>query len=266
VVTLAALLAAALAPAPMRLYGGRDGWIDPPAAAAHAGAIASANWHASAALLARHQPDALLIDIGSTTTDLIPVAGGRIAVAGYSDAERLASGELVYTGLTRSQPMSLGPRAPFAGGWTELANECFASMADVRRILGDLPAGADQMAQADGRGQSIAESAARLARLIGRDAVDASAADWRRLAAWFAEQQLRRITDGAHLVLSHGRLAATAPVVGAGVGRGLAAQVATRLGRGYRDYAEAIGAAAIGPDDPGWLAACAPAAAVALLA
>jgi probable H4MPT-linked C1 transfer pathway protein len=261
VVTLAGLMAAALAPAPVRLYGGRDGWIAPGAAAGHVGAIASANWHASAALLARHAPDALLIDIGSTTTDIVPVAGGQVAAAGHTDAERLAVGELVYTGLTRSHPMSLASRAPFAGGWTELANECFASMADIRRILGDLPAGADQMATSDGRGQSVTESQARLARLVGRDAGDGAAADWRRLAGWFAEAQLRRITDGAFVVLSRGTLADGAPVVGAGVGRGIAAEVAGRLGLAYRDYGEAIGA-----EVTGWLAACAPAVAVALLA
>ncbi|WP_199445695.1 hydantoinase/oxoprolinase family protein, partial [Acidisphaera rubrifaciens] len=187
VATLAAIMEEALAPVPVAIYAGRDGWVAPGAAGAHVVAVASANWHASAALLARAVPDALLIDMGSTTTDIIAVAGGRVAAAGYTDADRLASGELVYTGLVRSHPMALGPRAPFAGGWTELANEYFASMADARRILGDLPEGADQMEQVDGRGQSVAESTARLARVIGRDAADAPKAAWRGLAAWFTE-------------------------------------------------------------------------------
>lgn len=261
VATLAAIMEAALAPVPVAIYAGREGWVAPGAAGAHVAAVASANWHASAALLARALPDALLIDMGSTTTDIIPVAGGRVAAAGYTDAERLASGELVYTGLVRSHPMALGPRAPFAGGWTELANEYFASMADARRVLGDLPDGADQMEQVDGRGQSVAESTARLARVIGRDAADAPDAAWRGLAAWFTEQQVRRVTDGAYQVLSRGVLPEGVAVVGAGVGRGLVAEVARRLALPYRDYAEAVGVS-----DPGWLGACAPAAAVALLA
>ena len=77
-------------------------------AASHAADIASANWHASAALVALKLRDALFIDIGSTTTDIIPVVAGRVAAVGYSDAERLASGELVYTGMTRSFVMALG--------------------------------------------------------------------------------------------------------------------------------------------------------------
>ncbi len=262
VIALTAIMVRQLAPAPVALYAGRIGLLDPAEAAAHVADIASANWHASAALLARHVPDALLIDIGSTTTDLIPIAAGRVAAHGYTDAERLASGELVYTGLTRAHPMALGPRAPFAGGWTDLANEYFASMADARRILGDLPEGADQMEQIDGAGTSVPESIARLARVVGRDAADASQAAWRRLAAWFAEAQERRILDGAHLLLSRGTLPDGAPVVGAGVGRFLAEKIAQRLALPYRDYAAALGYAA----PPPWLASCAPAAAVALLA
>ena len=47
----------------------------------------------------RFAPEALLIDIGSTTADLIPIVGGLPATTGYSDAERLETGELVYTGM-----------------------------------------------------------------------------------------------------------------------------------------------------------------------
>ena len=71
--------------------------------------------------------DALFVDIGSTTTDLMPVAMARCTHSGYTDAERLACGELVYTGMTRSFVMALATRAPFAGSWTTLAAEYFAS-------------------------------------------------------------------------------------------------------------------------------------------
>src|SRR6202140_2354322 len=38
--------------------------------------VAAANWMASATLVARIFPDALFLDVGSTTTDVIPVVGG----------------------------------------------------------------------------------------------------------------------------------------------------------------------------------------------
>ena len=39
---------------------------------------------------------------------------GRVADRGFTDAERLATGELVYTGLTRT-PFAVAKRAPFRG-------------------------------------------------------------------------------------------------------------------------------------------------------
>ena len=192
---LAAIAASHLAPAASSLYAGRAGFVGLGEAASHAADIASANWHASAALLALELRDALFIDIGSTTADLIPIVAGRVAALGYSDAERLASGELVYTGMTRSFVMALASRAPFRGAWTTLMNEYFASSADVHRILGDLPEGADKMPTADGREKTVEASRARLARMIGREADEAAALGmgWsRRLVCGSANPRNRR--------------------------------------------------------------------------
>src|SRR5262252_7785993 len=150
-----------------------------------------------ASLAARAVRTALLVDIGSTTTDLVPIVTGSVAARGYTDAERLAAGELVYTGMVRSFAMAVAERAPFAGRWSPLINENFATMADVHRILGQLPDGVDQMATPDGRAKSIEASRARLARMIGCDMDDASGTAWSMLARWFAEGQIRAIIDGA---------------------------------------------------------------------
>jgi probable H4MPT-linked C1 transfer pathway protein len=223
-------LVRALPQGTLRLYAGPHGLIAPALAASHIEAIASANWHASAALAARYG-DALFVDIGSTTTDIVPLQNGGVHARGYTDADRLASGELVYTGLTRSFVMALAPRAPFAGRWTTLAAEYFASAADVHRILDTLHEAADQMDTADGRPKTVGASRARLARMIGQDAADASDADWHALAAWFSEVQLRQIHDGALLVLSGAGLPPDAPVITAGVGALIGQRLADRLGR-----------------------------------
>ena len=225
----------------------------------HAADIASANWHASAELVALKLRDALFIDIGSTTTDIIPIVAGRVAAVGYSDAERLASGELLYTGMTRSFVMSIASRAPFRGAWTPLMNEYFASSADVHRMLGDLPDGADKMATADGREKTVEASRARLARMIGREAGEGAASEWDGLAAWFAEAQIRQIADAASLRLSRNDVAVVAPVIAAGVGEGVAAEAARRLRRSCVGFSSLISA-------PGEASHCAPAVAVALLA
>jgi probable H4MPT-linked C1 transfer pathway protein len=113
VVALAALTASALAPAPLRFYAGRAGFLSLEAVGAHASDVASANWHASAALIARCCREALLIDMGSTTTDIIPIVAGAVAARGYTDAERLATGELAYAGLVRSLAFASASRVPF---------------------------------------------------------------------------------------------------------------------------------------------------------
>ena len=64
--------------------------------------VAAANWMASARFVARNVADALLLDVGSTTADVIPIVAGRAAARGQTDPDRLRTGELVYTGALRT--------------------------------------------------------------------------------------------------------------------------------------------------------------------
>ena len=262
VLCLADIAARELAGAPVLLYAGPAGFVVPGDAVGHARAIASANWHASAALAAVKCGDGLFADIGSTTTDLIPLIDGGIAAVGYTDAERLTAGELVYTGLVRSFVMATAEAAPFRGAWTALVNENFATMADVHRLLGTLPAETDQMPTADGRDKTLGASRARLARMIGYDATDAGDADWTALAQWFAEAQLRRIADAAVLVLSRAPLPPGAPVISAGAGGSIVAELARRL---HRDCVAFDTLLDVDPQVRAAANHCAPAAALALL-
>jgi probable H4MPT-linked C1 transfer pathway protein len=259
---LSRLAACELAQGSVLLYAGRAGFIAPDQAKNHVEDIASANWHASAALVGRRLSAALFLDMGSTTTDIVPVVGATIAARGYTDAERLSAGELVYTGLVRGFVMATAERAPFAGQWTTLIKENFANMADVHRILGTLPDGADQMTTADGRDKTVAASQARLARMVGRDIHDADNAAWALLARWFAEAQIRAVTDGALLVLSRAGLPADAPVVGAGIGGAVLREVARRLGRQHIAFETLLDVA---PEARERASHCAPAAALAVL-
>ena len=141
-------------------------------------------------------------------------------------------------------------------------NEYFASMADVHRILGVLDEEDDRLPAADGKEKTVQASVARLARMVGRDAADLAPGEWRDLARWFSERQLRGIHDAAFLVAS--RLSDAAPVVAAGSGRWQLRRLAERLGRRFVDLAEVIPAA----DEAvrSRASSAAPAAAVALLA
>lgn len=248
----------------VRIYAGRAGFCVAGAAADQAASVASANWHATAALVGRDVAHALLVDIGSTTSDLIPIVDGRPAATGYSDAERLETGELVYTGVVRTPLLALGEHAPFRGRRTRLMAETFAHAGDVYRLTGDLPETADQQPTGDLKGKSVPESETRLARMIGRDRGEGTAQDWARLARHFAEAQLRLLDDAAATLLSRPDLPEDAPLVVCGAGAFLAEWLARRLGRSSRAFTAVIADRIAG--DPDWASTCGPAVAVGLLA
>ncbi len=246
----------------LRVLAGRTGLVAPAAARARALEVASANWLATALLVADRLPEGIVVDLGSTTTDILPFAGGRVLTEGSTDRERLAAGELVYQGLTRTPVMAIAHTAPIAGRQVPLMNELFATTADVYRLLGRLDEPMDQHPAADGGAKTETGSARRLARMVGADLADVPLPAWRRLAAWLAETQLRRIADALALVLSRDLVADTAPLVGAGCGRHLVRDLADRCGRPYADFASLVDA---DPAAAGWAATCAPAVATALL-
>jgi probable H4MPT-linked C1 transfer pathway protein len=254
-----------------RFFAGADGWLSQQQAADDWRAVASANWLATASWVATRVPDALLVDIGSTTTDIIPVASGRVAARGADDAARLVSGELVYQGVVRTPLCGVAHRIPFRDETANVMNEWFATMADVYRLTGELWPAHDQHPSADDGPKTEAASRARLARMIGRDAADASDTEWRCFAQRWRHAQLQTI--GANLArvrAAHPSLA-NAPLVGAGCGRFLVAALAQQDGCRYVDFATLVGAVSADatPEHtelPEWVATCAPSVAVALLA
>jgi probable H4MPT-linked C1 transfer pathway protein len=93
------------------------------AARARPWAVAAANWVATGLAVADGHSDALLLDIGSTTADIVPIAAGRVAANGRTDLDRLLAGELVYTGVLRTDLAAIAPRVPVRGGWCPVSSE-----------------------------------------------------------------------------------------------------------------------------------------------
>ena len=263
---IAAALAQRLGPR-LRFYAGDAGWLTPQSCADGWRSVASANWLATASWIASRVPDALLIDIGSTTTDIIPIAGGGVVARAATDAGRLATGELVYQGVVRTPLCGIAQRIEFAGETVNVMNEWFATTADVYRLTGELAPHYDLYPSADQGPKTEAASRTRLARMIGRDAHEAGSDEWRGFALRWRELQLREIgANLARVTAAHPELAA-APLVGAGCGRFLAAALADmeadEAPRAYIDFGTLAGVPANRSD---WAATCAPSVAVALLA
>jgi probable H4MPT-linked C1 transfer pathway protein len=253
--------------ATLRVYAGDAGWLSTPAAAEAATAVASANWLALATLVARIVADAVLLDIGSTTSDVILLEHGKVRCQGRDDAARLTCGELVYSGVVRTPVMAICRQVPVQGRWQNLTAEYFATMADVYRLLGQLDEAHDQMPSADGRSKDIEGSARRLARMLGRDfGLDASLADVQGVARYLARVQAREIEDAVALQASRVADAnAALPVIGAGAGCFVAAQVAQLQGRAFQPF-QALLEPDLHPALAAQAALAAPAVAVAKLA
>src|SRR5437899_8368833 len=100
---------AAFPEADVRVYAADGRFLSVAAARIEPLAVAAANWAATAQLVARSFPEAIVIDTGTTTTDIIPIAAGRVAARGRTDHERLREGELVYTGALRTPADAVAP-------------------------------------------------------------------------------------------------------------------------------------------------------------
>lgn len=132
---------------------------------------AASNWLALAQVAARLVPEGtgLLIDIGTTTTDLIPLADGRAEARGRTDTERLQNGELVYAGVRRTPVSALATELPFRGRLTGLSAELFASTLDVYLVLGEIAPDPKDHSTADGRPAAVHSARDRLARMVCAD-------------------------------------------------------------------------------------------------
>jgi len=206
--------------------GGRDvgvylteGRIVPvPVARNDALLAAASNWHALASFAARYgeSQTAVLVDCGSTTVDVIPIVASSPAALGRTDPERLVSGELVYTGVTRSPVCAVVSHLPWRGERCPVAQELFATTDDAYLLLGETPEEAQNTDTADGRPRTKAAAHARLARMVCADPTEISREESLCMAREIHEAQLRqlkvayrqvvsRMTTAPHIVVMSGQ-------------------------------------------------------------
>ncbi|MBE8538687.1 hydantoinase/oxoprolinase family protein [Geoglobus acetivorans] len=122
--------------------------------------FAANNWVASVKFLSEEFADFIFADMGSTTTDLIPVKDGKI-LAGKTDFERLDRKELLYFGMLRTPSSFLVKR--------NCSSEFFSITGDAMLVLGLIDETAYSCETPDGRGKSSAECMQRLARQVCAD-------------------------------------------------------------------------------------------------
>jgi probable H4MPT-linked C1 transfer pathway protein len=241
----------------IRVWSTDGVFVAPPTARANHLKVAAANWHALAMFAGRYSPHygAMLIDIGSTTSDLIPLNHGVPSTYGMTDDWRLTFRELVYAGVRRT-PVS-------AVYHEQVAAEYFASTQDVYTVLRLLPEEPESCDTADGRPATFEYSLARLARMLGGDR-ETLTEEWIiRFATRVHSELVRRLSEAARAAYYDAQN--PPPLRGlvlSGVGEFLARRVAETA------FVEVLPNAIVSLNDElgPEVSACAPAFAVAVLA
>ncbi len=156
--------------------------------------VAASNWHGLATYLARLFPEGnwLLVDIGSTTTDLIRIEEGIVNARGKTDPERFQEGELLYTGVKRT---------PIFGILPHTAGEWFATTQDAYVLLGDIPEEPDNKETADNRPLTKEYAAERLLRCYLHDTETASVQRAFEIAEEISKTQLNMVSRQIELAL-----------------------------------------------------------------
>jgi hypothetical protein len=248
-------LAAAFPSDAIRVYTVEGRFVAPEEARARPLEVGASNWVATATLVAREAPDAILLDIGTTSTDIIPIIGGHVAARGRTDPARLITGELVYTGTVRTPVEALVREVPLWDGRAGVSAEGFATVGDAHVWLGSLAPRDYTAPTADGRPVTRELAGERLARVVcgDREMLDEATID--RIARAVVEAQVELVAAGVRRVAS--RFPGCRSAVVTGLGDFIAAEAARRTGLEVRLLAERLGAAArVAPAAAvGWLLA-----------
>lgn len=185
----------------LRFYGVDGQFHDATSANESVDRIAAANWHALASFIGQEFPNCTLVDIGSTTTDIIPIKHGIVGTSATTDYDRLREGMLVYVGCRRTPVCSLVNCLDHEGASIEVMNELFATVDDARLVLGREDEDRQDTDTADGQPRTIEFAANRLARMIGLDRRQVPIGDAKQLAEQIlaaATQRISRIA-GQHI-------------------------------------------------------------------
>lgn len=200
--------------------------------------VAASNWLATAMLVARHVPDCILIDIGSTTTDLTPIRAGRVVAQGLTDPTRLLAGELVYTGALRTNVAAVVSQVPLWGGRCPVAAEFFAVSGDAHVLLGNLSPDDYACPTPDGRPPTPAFAAERLARVVCADIEMLTRDDLLAIARAIDDAQREQVASALTRVAA--RLHTPVEVIVTGLGGFVGRRAAAHCGFSWRDLSDVL--------------------------
>lgn len=188
--------------------------------------LAAANWMASALLVGKEYKDCIFVDIGSTTTDIIPISKGK-PLAGRTDFERLKNDELVYTGILRTNIAAILETVALGGAASRISSELFAITADAYMLLGMISMEEYTCDTPDGAGKTLVDARRRLARVVCADMTEIGEKEIVLIAQQVMEKQVK---DIMHALQDVAKRRSLNSIVACGLGEFLAKKAGEELG------------------------------------
>lgn len=178
---------------------------------------AAANWIGTSELIKYIGEDCIFMDIGSTTTDIIPIKNFHECASGHSDLERLSTGELIYTGMLRTNLASIVHNVMVHNKKTRVSSELFTITADIHMILGNIKENDYTCTTPDNNKKDIVSCKRRLARLVCADLDSLSDEEIFKIAEYIQEKQIEQIIEGLTEVVKRTKIS-TVVVISIGNG------------------------------------------------
>jgi probable H4MPT-linked C1 transfer pathway protein len=237
----------------LRVWTTSGEFVEPGDAVDLSNLVAAGNWHALATWAGRAVPvgPGLLIDIGSTTTDVIPLCDGIPVPEGFTDLHRLAYSELIYSGVRRTPVCAMVSAVPLAGPpdsetlhspeprFIPVAAEYFATSLDVHLVNGQIQEDPQDQNTADHNPATRNAALNRLARMVCCDREEIADDALEYMAQYIGDRQRSQISsaiDNRLQYLSH--LTGTPPeavqLLLSGSGDWLADRVLAEMSRNFQ--------------------------------
>lgn len=192
--------------------------------------VAGANWVATGWLVSNKIENCVIIDVGSTSTSIIPIINGKISAKGETDFEKLIVGELVYTGALRTNIAAIVNEVPVGEKKVSISSEFFSQSGDVHLILGNLNQEDYLVETPDKRGKESIDAMRRLARIVCADFEILKEYEIKKIAEHIYSKQIYQISSGLRKVYSCLDLnnKKEIPIVTTGIGKNFLAEKAAR--------------------------------------
>jgi probable H4MPT-linked C1 transfer pathway protein len=185
----------------------------------------------------------VLVDIGSTTTDIIPLPLFH-GLKGLTDLKRLQRGYLVYTGMLRTSIPAHLRVVVINDVPTPVSTEFFAISADAHCVLGNITPGQYSCDTPDHKEKTRTASLRRLARVVCADLEEIGEEGALQIAGQFWDVQRALVCYKVREMMAQ---SGASSVITAGIGSPLFAQElgGTDLSRELGEAADVLPAFAV---------------------